>query len=163
VLTCPRCRSPLEVPADHAGASIRCGICWAESPVPPHDEPEAEVFDEPLVLVQGDVFASVGGRPAKGMAPLEDLLRRVAARVPQLLRATPPEPVLLKASGVVKARPAIRSRVEEGLRRPRGSSIQIPIHPAVPVGKPRSSLWIVLLGTLLLFVLAYLLARQFIR
>ena len=88
-----------------------------------------EVVEKPeevKTAPKADLFAGISGRPAPGMAPLEDLLRDVCERMPHLLKPvkvkkskkaeSPPPPV------VESRRPAARRVEEEGLRRKRGVS-----------------------------------------
>src|SRR5207253_467326 len=129
MITCPSCKSPVEVPAGYDAETIRCGICWAEIDVGIRElQPVEAAIGEEVILAspEADPFVGIPGRPALGMAPLEDLLRTVCARMPQLL-----QPVKVKRSKpmevpppVVKApRPAEPRVEEEGLRRKRGGTL----------------------------------------
>ncbi len=124
MVTCPKCKSTVEVPSDNYDASIRCGICWAMVPITPRERPVTAAMlldDEPPVLEQGDPFAAVAGRPASGMQPLEDVLRRVCETSPALL-FTHAEPV--QAPEPPKPQPArtepVRRSDDEDIRRKRG-------------------------------------------
>lgn len=89
--TCPKCRSPVDVPDDHDADTIRCGICWAEVALEPRPRdagtmPAAERQPAP----PPDPFEHVPGLPLPGMAPFEDVLRGLAIRMPHLFVAPPP-------------------------------------------------------------------------
>jgi hypothetical protein len=127
--TCPSCKSPVDVPADHDAETIRCGICWAEVEIGIHElapiPASVEMAEEAKPVPKADHFAGIPGRPAPGMAPLEDLLRNVGERMPHLLK-----PVKVKKSKQIEAppptvveshRPSARRVEEEGLRRKRGA------------------------------------------
>ncbi|CAN5502840.1 hypothetical protein BH11PLA2_BH11PLA2_03720 [soil metagenome] len=107
---CPACRHPVDIPADHAEETIRCGICWAdvnlgprfvpveltEAPakvrtvITPRIEIKEDIEVTPPPRAYADPFANLPGRPSKGHLPLEDLLRRVVQRVPALMATSGP-------------------------------------------------------------------------
>lgn len=122
---CPSCKSPVEVPADHFEATIRCGICWAEviveRPVMETSEPVADAV-ELRPAEAGIPIRAFVGKPAKGMEPLEVLLAGVAEKLPHLYTA--PEAVAVEdvvAEAPPPKRVVAKRREEEGLRRKRGT------------------------------------------
>jgi hypothetical protein len=101
---CPECRHPVDVPDDHRERLIHCGICWAEVDLGERAAPVEliAVADVPVAEPSRvnskavappskpagkiDPLAHVPGFPVKGMAPLEEVLRRVVERMPALIR-----------------------------------------------------------------------------
>jgi hypothetical protein len=136
MVTCPSCKSPVEVPDDFEDEKIRCGICWSLVDVGFRDlQPVAVgvVVEDVKLEERPDPFEHMEGRPAIGMGPVEDLLRNVSERMPHMFTAPK-----IKASQRIQMSEAERAKKpiaprmeEEGLRRKRGvqSSFAMPMEP----------------------------------
>jgi hypothetical protein len=105
------------VPDDHPEPTVRCGICWTEVPVGPRPTPPPVAPPTAILLPPKPAAASgvnklppgvrladplpAGGRPAAGMAPLEALVQRAAARLAPPAPARPADPPIVEVPVVV--------------------------------------------------------------
>jgi hypothetical protein len=98
-ITCTSCRSAIDVPADHAEDTIRCGICWSENALAPKAAPvvaPAKAVARPVAQLlppkpaRPSAVTAIPAKAASGVTRLEGLIHKAAAKLAP--PAAPPAP-----------------------------------------------------------------------